>query len=149
VEWRWQTIDTLSKQELYAILAARQEVFVVDQKIRYVDADGKDFSAFHLSAWQDGELVAYLRVIPLSSERTYKIGRVLTRLSYRGQGHGEALMHELLRLAARELGPCRMTMAAQLYLEKFYQKFAFVSEGAVFMEEGIQHITMSRNVDAS
>jgi ElaA protein len=57
-------------------------------------------------------------------------------------------MGELLHIAARELGPCQMTMAAQLYLEKFYQKFGFVSEGSVFIEEGIQHITMSRSIDA-
>jgi ElaA protein len=35
-------------------------------------------------------------------------------------------------------------MAAQLYLENFYQKFGFVSQGEVFLEEGIEHITMSR-----
>jgi ElaA protein len=144
VEWRWQTMETLSKRELYAILAARQEVFVVDQKIRYVDADGKDFTSYHLSGWQNDELVAYLRVIPYNAG-TYKIGRVLTRLAYRGRGHGEALMHELLRVVPLQLGSCHLTMAAQLYLEKFYQKFGFVSEGDVFLEEGIQHITMSRD----
>jgi ElaA protein len=148
VEWRWQTMETLSKRELYAILKARQEVFVVDQKIRYVDADGKDFKSYHLSGWEDDELVAYLRVIPWNEAGTYKIGRVLTRLPYRGLGHGEALMHELLRVASHELGPCHLTMAAQLYLEKFYQKFGFVSEGDVFLEEGIQHITMSRDIGA-
>jgi ElaA protein len=142
-------METLSKRELYAILAARQEVFVVDQKIRYVDADGKDFSSFHLSGWQKDELVAYLRVIPSTVPRCYKIGRVLTRLPYRGHGHGEALMQELLRVVPRELGDCHLTMAAQLYLEKFYQKFGFVSEGEVFLEEAIQHITMSRDVTKS
>lgn len=146
MEWRWQTMETLSKRELYAILQARQEVFVVDQEIRYVDADGKDFKSYHLSGWQNDELIAYLRVIPWDDAGTYKIGRVLTRLVFRGQGRGEALMHELLRLVPKELGHCHLTMAAQLYLEKFYQKFGFVSEGDVFLEEGIQHITMSRDV---
>ena len=148
MEWRWQTMETLSKRELYAILQARQEVFVVDQKIRYVDADGKDFKSYHLSGWLNDELVAYLRVIPWGKAGTYKIGRVLTRLQFRGQGHGEALMHELLRVAPKELGACHLTMAAQLYLEKFYQKFGFASEGDVFLEEGIQHITMSRDLGA-
>ncbi len=147
VDWRWQTMEDLSKRELYAILAARQEVFVVDQKIRYVDADGKDFSSYHLSGWQNDELIAYLRVIPYNAG-SFKIGRVLTRLPYRGQGHGEALMQQLLTIVPRRLGSCHLTMAAQLYLEKFYQKFGFVSEGAVFLEEGIQHITMSRDVTA-
>jgi ElaA protein len=148
VEWRWQTMETLSKRELYAILQARQEVFVVDQKIRYVDADGKDFKSYHMSGWKGEDLVAYLRVIPYDEAGTYKIGRVLTRLPFRGRGHGEALMDELLSVASRELGPCHLTMAAQLYLEKFYQKFGFVSEGAVFLEEGIQHISMSRDLGA-
>jgi ElaA protein len=148
VEWRWQTMETLSKRELYAILQARQEVFVVDQKIRYVDADGKDFKSYHLSGWHNDEFVAYLRVIPWDEAGTYKIGRVLTRLAFRGQGHGEALMQELLRIAPTELGRCHLTMAAQLYLEKFYQKFGFESEGAVFLEEGIQHVTMSRDLES-
>jgi ElaA protein len=146
MDWRWQSMDSLSKHELYAILAARQEVFIVDQKIRYVDADGRDFGSFHLSGWQKDELVAYLRVMPLPVSGHFKIGRVLTRLAWRGQGHGEALMEELLRRAAQEFGPCHLTMAAQLYLEKFYQKFGFVSEGQVFHEEGLPHITMSRSL---
>ncbi|WP_141733605.1 GNAT family N-acetyltransferase [Oligoflexus tunisiensis] len=146
MDWRWQKMDSLSKRELYAILAARQEVFIVDQKIRYVDADGRDFTSFHLSGWQNEELIAYLRIIPLPTAGHYKIGRVLTRPAWRGQGHGAALMEQLLRLVPREFGSCHLTMAAQLYLEKFYQKFGFVSEGSVFHEEGLPHITMSRSI---
>ena len=105
MDWRWQSFEQLHQTELYAILRARQEVFVVEQKIRYVDADGKDLSAFHLSGWQGSELAAYLRVIPLDKGPLYKIGRVLTRGPFRGQGQGEAILQELLRRVERDLAP--------------------------------------------
>lgn len=144
MDWRWQTMGQLSQAELYAILAARQEVFIVDQKIRYVDADGKDFSSYHLSGRKDGALVAYLRMIPLAEKNHYKIGRVLTRLPYRGQGYGEALIRELLGIIDQTFAPCTLTMAAQQYLENFYAKFGFRTEGPVFYEEGLAHITMTQ-----
>ncbi len=121
----------------------------MEQKIRYVDADGKDQHAFHLSGWEQDQLVAYLRVIPMPASGNlalYKIGRVLTRLTSRGQGRGMALMEELLRVMQGNYAPCLLTMSAQAYLQEFYRKFGFHTQGDLFYEEGIPHLTMQRSL---
>ena len=42
LDFKTKTFDELSLQELYAILALRAEVFVVEQNCPYQDVDGKD-----------------------------------------------------------------------------------------------------------
>ena len=51
--WRWCAFDALGVYELQAIYMARQQVFVLEQRCIYQDADGVDEHAFHLAAWSD------------------------------------------------------------------------------------------------
>jgi ElaA protein len=148
IEWEFLRFEELDRMRLYSILAARQEVFVVGQKLNYVDADGKDLKAWHLIGWTPDrkELVAYLRILaPGVKYPDYTVGRVLTRPTFRMAGHGIRLMEELLARVQQNFAPCRVSMAAQAYLETFYQKFDFVREGDIFLEEGIEHVRMSRD----
>ena len=51
IDWKlydWNQIDTAI---LYAILALRSEVFVVEQKCPYQDADDKDVNSYHLMGY--------------------------------------------------------------------------------------------------
>ncbi len=73
--------DALSIKQLYAALALRQEVFVVEQRCFYQDADGKDPLAWHLLGADDrGELVAYARIFPKGAAYAEypAIGRILS-----------------------------------------------------------------------
>ena len=67
VRWQWSRLPALSPAALYAALAARQQVFAVEQQCAYLDADGLDHHAWHLLGWDaTGEarvLAAYLRLI--------------------------------------------------------------------------------------
>jgi ElaA protein len=149
LEWEFLRFDELDSRRIYCILAARQEVFVVGQNLNYVDADGKDLKAWHLIGWTPGrgELVAYLRLLPPGLKYpAYTVGRVLTRPAFRGQGHGLELMNKLLFQMGLHFAPCRVSMAAQAYLEAFYQKFGFVTDGDRFLEEGLEHVLMSREL---
>ncbi|MFW7378596.1 MAG: GNAT family N-acetyltransferase [Oligoflexus sp.] len=143
--WSMRSFAELSNQELYEICAARQEVFVVGQKISYIDCDGKDQQAWHIQGRQaeTQELVAYLRILPPGLKHRYHtIGRVLIRPEYRGQGFGHELMRHALAFANQAFGDIMMAMAAQSYLEAFYQFHGFVTVSDTFLEEGIQHVMM-------
>ena len=61
-EWQWSAFDALAPAALYAVLAARSAVFVVEQACAYQDLDGYDARAAHLVAWRHGEVAAYCRV---------------------------------------------------------------------------------------
>ena len=53
VRWQWSRFPELSAAELYAALAARQQVFTVEQRCAFQDADGHDVHAWHLFAWAE------------------------------------------------------------------------------------------------
>src|SRR5205823_4699426 len=107
VEWQWKRFGDLGPSELYAILAARATVFVVEQRCHFQDADGLDAFAWHLLGWTGAErtLSAYLRLIePGRKYSQPSIGRVLTIAAMRGKGLGREAMREGLVRSA-ELYP--------------------------------------------
>ena len=88
IEWQWKRLAGLAPAELYALLAARAAVFVVEQQCAFLDLDGLDASAWHLLGWAGGDeartLAAYLRLIdPGCKYPEPSIGRVLTTAPYR------------------------------------------------------------------
>ena len=48
MEWQWLSFDALSREQLYALLRLRSEVFVVEQNCVFLDMDGLDPQAMHL-----------------------------------------------------------------------------------------------------
>ena len=69
--------NELSVTELYEIVRARQEVFLMEQNIVCRDFDGVDYDALHCFLWQDGRVLAYLRAYR-GDEGEVHIGRVLS-----------------------------------------------------------------------
>jgi ElaA protein len=147
VSWQWSRLSELAPAELYAALAARQQVFAVEQRCAFQDADGHDLHAWHLLGWTDDDgarvLAAYLRV--LDPGRKYaepSIGRVLTLPPWRGIGLGRAIMAEGLA-RARGVWPGRpIRVAAQQRLEAFYASLGFRAISTPYDEDGILHVDM-------
>ena len=147
VRWQWSRLDGLAAADLYAVLAARQQVFAVEQHCAFQDADGHDFHAWHLLAWdarcERPTLAGYLRV--LDAGRKFEepsIGRVLTVPPYRGIGFGRTLMAEGL-VRTRLAWPGRpIRIAAQHRLERFYAQLGFRAASAPYDEDGIAHLDM-------
>ncbi|MDC8757727.1 GNAT family N-acetyltransferase [Janthinobacterium fluminis] len=148
-DWQWLTFEELSKTELYRLLALRQEVFVLEQRCLYQDLDGRDLDAWHLLGWQtvDGKrsLAASLRCLaPGAKYPEMSLGRVLTAPAARGTGVGRQLLAQGIARAERQFPGHAIRIDAQRYLERFYQSFGFVSVGAPYDEDGIEHIDMLR-----
>ncbi len=140
-----EPFDYLTLQRLYAIMALRQEVFVVEQNCPYLDADGKDIEAWHLSGWlPDGRLGAYARLLPpgLVYEAYPAIGRIVSAPAARGAGLGRALVQQAIEECYRLFGYEPIRIGAQLYLLEFYQSFGFEPVGDEYLEDGIPHIEM-------
>lgn len=135
----------LSLDELYAILALRQEVFIVEQNCPFLDADGKDQIAMHLMVLDEaGNLVAYTR---LFDKDVYyvgytSIGRVVTSPKDRGGGLGRVLMEKSIEKVLTLFGQAPIKIGAQKYLEKFYQSLGFELTGKDYIEDGIPHTYM-------
>lgn len=146
IRWEWLPFSGLDPRSLYAILAAREQVFVVEQSCAYRDADGLDLHAWHLAGWAPGdELAAYLRVLaPGARFAEHSIGRVLTTAPFRGRGLGRELMLHGLTRVEENFGRVPVRIAAQAHLERFYASLGFVAIGAPYDEDGIAHLDMLR-----
>lgn len=148
--WQWSRFEELALTDLYAVLAARQKVFALEQQCAFLDADGLDLHAWHLIAWDDSSneprLAAYLRVLdPGTKFAEPSIGRVLTLPPHRGIGAGRALMREGIARAAAAWPGRSIRIAAQQRLEAFYARLAFRTISPPYDEDGIPHVDMLRD----
>lgn len=142
MQWYERAFHELTVDELYAIVALRERVFVVEQRCAYLDADGVDPVARHLWASDGGEVVAYLRLIPPGVRYDeVAIGRVIVAQRVRGTGLGTELMRRGLAAA----GAVPVRIGAQAHLERFYGELGFRRVSDVYDEDGIPHIEMLRD----
>jgi ElaA protein len=145
--WDWKSFSELSIEQVYAIMALRQQVFVVEQNCPYLDADGLDICAWHLlgSSAENG-LMAYLRVLPPGKKyHEAAIGRVLTSLAMRRKGLGRRLMLEGIRRTRKQFPGQAIRLSAQCYAERFYRDLGFEPVGESYLEDDIPHVDMVRS----
>ncbi len=145
IHFTCKSFHELNLEELYAILALRQEVFVVEQDCVYLDTDYKDQKSWHLMGNDDqGNLLAYVRIIPKGEnyEKYVAIGRVATAQLSRGTGLGKQIMEIAIEWIKNHLGSQSIKISAQCYLTRFYESFGFRVSGDEYLEDGIPHISM-------
>lgn len=146
LQWQLKPFPALSLNELYQLLTARQQVFVVEQNCPYLDCDGYDHRCLHLWATDaTGTLLALARLLPpgLKSAEA-SIGRVLTTAAGRGLKLGRLLMEKALAGVADHWPGNALRIEAQHYLEAFYQSLGFRTDGPVYDLDGIPHVEMIR-----
>lgn len=172
LDWRWKPFSSLTAVEVYDMLQARNEVFVVEQQCVYNDVDGLDKDAWHLLAYSadartgnveaqvDSQvdsttrspssertpapvLAGYLRVLlPDESDTDIRIGRVLTTSDFRGVGLGSAMLEQALRHIVAQWPDAAIKLHAQAHLQMFYGAFGFEPISEVHDDDGIPHIWM-------
>lgn len=143
MQWEIKAFDQLSLQELYTILTLRTNAFVVEQACPYPELDGKDPNCLHLLGTINGELVAYLRILPAGLRYDeVSIGRVVVKPSHRGKGLGRLMMEQAIHCITNEWKESQIKIGAQAYLEKFYQSLGFEPVSEVYLEDDIPHLDM-------
>lgn len=138
--------NELTLYELYEIIQLRNEIFIVEQNCPYQDLDNKDFKATHILVYLDGKLVAYSRIFDVGiTFKEASIGRVITHKKVRSSGIGKLLMEKSIETIYELYGKQNIRIGAQYYAIPFYKKFNFVTEGEVYLEDGIKHIEMIKH----
>ena len=128
--------------EVDAALELRHRVFVDEQGVNpEADRDGRDGEALHLVAVRGERLVGTCRVIV--EEGVGRLGRMAVEPELRGGGIGAELLGEAER-ASSAAGAGRMRLHAQLSARSLYERAGYEPAGEVFLEEGIEHMTMEK-----
>lgn len=139
MEFFAKTFQELSTTEVYEILKVRAEIFVMEQKILYLDMDDVDYDSLHCFFMENGKVTAYLRAFYVNQD-VVRIGRVLT--SEHGKGVGKELMIQSLSAVKAKMNCKKITMDAQKHAIGFYEKFGFQVTSGEFLEEEIVHVVM-------
>lgn len=150
IDWQTCGFDGLTAADVYAVLALRQAVFVVEQQCIFPDIDWLDQPARHLLGWtmleQRRTLVAYLRLLPPGLKYPEcAIGRVVTSPLVRGTRIGRQLVARGVELAGRLYPAQPIRIGAQMQLERFYGSFGFETVSAPYNEDDIMHVEMLRS----
>jgi ElaA protein len=143
--WAVKEFGQLTTTELFRILKARCEVFIVEQDCPYLDPDDLDLISIHIfAAAVNGDVAAYCRVVPKETRfPEISIGRVITTEKFRRTGLGQELMRRAIEFITVEMGESEIRISAQAYLRGFYESFGFrvvAEEG--YLEDGIPHFEM-------
>lgn len=147
LRWGLSDFDSLDRHALYEIMALRQRVFVVEQACAYLDLDGLDQEALHVTGRDmSAHLLAYARILPPGvSFETFAIGRVITAPRARGAGLGRELMRTAIRFVFETAGQeVPISLGAQSHLVDFYGSQGFEAYGDEYDEDGIPHRHMLR-----
>lgn len=143
--WNIKNFDEFTVPELYAVLKARIDVFVIEQNCPYPDLDNYDQQALHLWAEEDGEIMAYCRIFDKGIKYAEaSIGRVLTTEKARGKSLGKLLIQYAVETIENRFHTSEIRISAQDYLLKFYGGFGFEDTGKKYLEDNIPHTEMFR-----
>ncbi len=141
--WKIKTFEEFTVPELYNVLKARINVFVVEQNCPYPDLDDYDQKAVHIWAEQDGEVLANCRIFDKGIKYTEaSIGRVLTTEKARGKNLGKQLIAYAMETIESRFRTGEIRISAQDYLLKFYGEFGFEDTGKKYLEDDIPHTEM-------
>ena len=132
----------LTVDELYELLRARSQVFVVEQNCVYQDMDGDDKQSIHLWLTMADSIVALARVCPAGTHmKEVSIGRVIT--TCRDMGYGRLIMLHAIDAAVEYFDATHIDIEAQEYAKGFYESVGFRQSSDTFMLDGIPHIKMT------
>ena len=135
--------EDLTLDELYAIVEARIEVFIVGQIGAYQDLDFKDLKSYHLFCKDGKEVTAYLRIVPKGvGYDKISFGRVLVKEAHRGKQLGRKIVEEAVKFIEGELKEDEIFIGAQKYLEDFYKSCGFETVSQTYDILGIEHVDM-------
>ncbi len=138
-----KSYQELTRDELYALLQLRAEVFVVEQDCVYQDVDGKDDKALHVLGFSANALLAYTRVFPPGAYfEQASIGRVVVQEKERAKKYGYDLMKRSIQAVEERYETTTIKLSAQTYLKKFYNTLGFKETGEEYLEDGIPHLAM-------
>lgn len=143
--------------DLPEVFALRHEVFVVGQDVpEELERDALDAVADHAVARSGGRLVGTGRLVdgrideqgvlePGTPGTVGTVGRMAVAQDARGAGTGRALL-DLLVARAAERGLPAVELHAQLHARGFYERAGFSPFGEVYLEAGIEHLGMRREL---
>ena len=124
-----------------AIAKVRQEVFIDEQRVPdELEWEAIDAACRWFVAESYAGIIGIARLLPDGH-----FGRMAVRLAWRRRGIGSGLLNAAMQ-AALESGLNRVVLSAQVHAIPFYARAGFQVQGPEYLDAGIPHRTMIREL---
>ncbi|MEC1392549.1 GNAT family N-acetyltransferase [Bacillus velezensis] len=133
--------------DLQSALEIRKAVFIEEQQVPESD----EFDQFDTLGEQCGHVLVYHESQPAGTGRvrivnhTGKLERICILKPYRKYGLGKVIISELENMV-KEKGITQCKLHGQTHAEGFYHKLGYQTDSPVFMEDGIPHVLMTKEL---
>ncbi len=119
----------------------RFTVFCEEQGVpREIELDEQDRVSVHAVVFEGTTPIATGRLLPDGH-----IGRMAVLKGWRNRGVGGLMLQKLIE-RAKARGDREVALSAQVHAVAFYRAHGFVEEGAEYLEAGIRHQAMRRQL---
>lgn len=133
-----------SKEELNRAYQVRMNVFVEEQKVpKELEIDEHEDEAIHFVGYEDSEAIAASRLRFVDSYG--KLERICIEKDHRGKSHGKEIIKAMEDIVL-ERGFTKSKLNAQTHAEAFYQHLGYVTISGEFLDAGIPHVTMVKDL---
>lgn len=131
-------------QQLEEAFSIRKKIFVEEQKVpEEEEIDHLESEATHFILYCDGKPAGAGRFRTVDDYG--KVERICVLKEFRGSGSGKALM-EKIQSYAKEQDIKKLKLNAQTQAIPFYSKLGYEVISDEFLDAGIPHKTMSKNI---
>ncbi|ADM40096.1 GNAT family N-acetyltransferase [Bacillus spizizenii] len=136
-----------AENDLQVALDIRKAVFIEEQHV----SESDEFDQFDALQEQCQHVLVYHKNQPVGTGRvrivdqTGKLERICILKPYRKYGLGKVIIGELEKIM-KEKGITKMKLHGQTHAEGFYKKLGYQTASDEFMEDGIPHILMTKEI---
>lgn len=136
-------------EDLKKAFQIRKAVFVEEQGVPLED----EFDEFDILNGRSEHILVYYNEQPIGTGRVRwvdgfgKLERICILEPYRKFGLGKVIIKTLEEIA-EEKGTSKVKLHGQTQAEGFYKKLGYQTSSSVFMEDGIPHILMIKELPA-
>jgi predicted GNAT family N-acyltransferase len=135
-----------SADDRVKIFALRNAVFVDEQRVpSELERDEFDATADHVIVLNEGNIAVGTGRLVVENETRGRVGRMAVHPMWRERGIGKDILEKLEAIAG-EKKLAEILLHAQLGSEGFYKKNGYVRAGEPFVEAGIDHVAMKKQL---
>lgn len=142
-----QIVRIKTEEQLELAFTIRKEVFVKEQEVPLEDEfdqfDHLNIGCEHIVILDSDKAVGTARLREV--EGVGKLERICVLKPFRKLGLGKIIVRELEEIA-KEIGLKSVKLHGQTHAESFYVNLGYETVSDVFIEDGIPHVLMTKNL---
>lgn len=135
----------MTGREMFCVERLRCDVFVTEQKITLPELDDEDLKAIHVYLLDLAKTRALATCRLFQKDGAWQLGRVAVAKTARHQ-HLATAMLQSVHSFLQKRGAKKINCHAQVSALPFYQQLGYQKQGPVFLEGGIKHVKMTKEL---